>query len=218
LHKYKSAKLMTNVTMTATTSRQKILTYLHRQSAATATELARALRVTPADIRHHLSRLLADGLVEVGGLRRDGQRGRPHKIFRLSRPALGDSLPALASALMAEFFAAAPEEGRTAALRRLAGRISPAQPVPPGSHITRRLAATVEILNRMRYQAHWEAHAAGPRLILGQCPYAAIITDHPALCLMDKFFLEQHLSQPVEQLAKLEHNERGLPVCLFALR
>lgn len=209
---------MTNVTMTATTSRQKILTYLHRQSAATATELARALRVTPADIRHHLSRLLADGLVEVGGLRREGQRGRPHKIYRLSRPALGDNLPALASSLMAEFFSPAPDEQGATALRRLAARIAPAPPAPPGQHITRRLAATVETLNRMHYQAHWEAHATGPRLILGQCPYAAIIADHPALCMMDKFLLEGHLSQSVEQLAKLERNERGLPVCLFALR
>lgn len=209
---------MTNVTMTATTSRQKILTYLHRQSAATATELARALRVTPADIRHHLSRLLADGLVEVGGLRREGQRGRPHKIYRLSRPAMGDNLPALASALMAEFFTSAPDEGQVAALHRLADGISPVLPLPPGSHITRRLAAAVEALNKMHYQAHWEAHAAGPRLIFGQCPYAAIIADHPALCLMDKFLLEGHLSQPVEQLAKLERNERGLPICVFALR
>lgn len=209
---------MTNVTMSKPNSHQKILNYLRRQATATATELARALRVTPANIRHHLSRLLADGLVEVGGLRREGQRGRPHKIYHLSRLALGDNLPSLASAMMVELVDSLSGDDQQFILRRLAGRLGAVPALERTIPITRRLAVTVELLNQLRYQAHWEAHAGGPRLILGQCPYAAIIASHPVLCLMDKFLLEEHLSQTVQQLAKLERNERGLPICMFALR
>ena len=208
---------MTNVTLQKTNSRQKILNYLRKQTSATSVELGKALRVTPANIRHHLSRLLADGLVEVGGLRMDGARGRPHKIYCLSRLAFGDNLSALSSALLGEFIDSLPEAERPAFLRRLAERILPSLPVDRSTHITRRLAATVETLNQMHYQSHWEAHAAGPRLILGQCPYATIIAEHPALCLLDKSLMERQLSHPVEHLAKLERNERGLPICLFAL-
>lgn len=207
---------MTNVTLPRMNSRQKILNTLRKQNAATPVELAKALRLSPANIRHHLSRLLADGLVEVGGVRAEGVRGRPHKIYRLSRLALGDNLATLASGLLAQFVDDLESDGKSLALRRLAEQISPIRPLERSAHITRRLAQTIETLNRMHYQAHWEAHASGPRILLGQCPYAAIIASHPALCLLDKALLEMHLAQPVEQLTKLEQNERGLPVCLFA--
>ena len=102
-------------------------------------------------------------------------------------------------------------------MKRLAERMMP--DLPPGPMpLIRRLAVVIEALNRMHYQAHWEAHAAGPRLILGRCPYAGLVEHHPDLCLMDKAMLESRLLTRVEQLAKLEHNERGLPFCLFALR
>ena len=203
--------------MPQTTSRQKILSYLHKQSTATPVELGRALRLTTANIRHHLARLRADGLVEAAGRRMESTRGRPQVVYRLSRLALGDNLPALASALMDTLVDSISEAGQDAVLRRLAGQIAPDQPLEARMHITRRLAATVEILNRMHYQAHWEAHATGPRIILAQCPYAAIIDAHPSLCRLDKALLESHISQPVEQFAKLEPTERGLRVCMFDL-
>jgi predicted ArsR family transcriptional regulator len=198
-------------------SRQKILNYLRKQGTATSPELARVLRVTPANIRHHLGRLLADGLVDVDGVRVERQRGRPQKNYRLSRLAQGDNLAALADGLLAEFIETLPDAEKAQALRRLAGRIMPAPPEGP-MPLVRRLGIVVEALSRTHYQAHWEAHAAGPRLIFGQCPYASVIDSHPALCLMDKAMLEVQFTNPVEQLAKLERNERGLPICVFALR
>jgi predicted ArsR family transcriptional regulator len=84
-------------------------------------------------------------------------------------------------------------------------------------HITQRLAAAVRRLNDLEYQARWEAHALAPRVILGNCPYAAIIEGHPELCQMDAYLLENQLGQAVSQTAKLERNPQGLPVCVFAL-
>ncbi len=204
--------------MPKTTSRQKILTYLRKQAAATPIELAKALRSTPANIRHHLARLLADGLVEIGGRRMDAARGRPQVVYRLSRLTLGDNLAALSSALLTEFVQSLPESDQNALLDGLSRQLLIGQPATTGTHITRRLAATVEALNRMHYQAHWEAHATGPRLILAQCPYAAIIESHPLLCRMDKALLQGYLASPVEQIAKQEPTERGLPICVFSVR
>ena len=204
--------------MPKTTSRQKILTYLRKQAAATPIELAKALRSTPANIRHHLARLLADGLVEIGGRRMDAARGRPQVVYRLSRLTLGDNLAALSSALLTEFVQSLPESDQNALLDGLSRQLLIGQPATTGTHITRRLAAAVEALNRMHYQAHWEAHATGPRLILAQCPYAAIIESHPLLCRMDKSLLQGYLASPVEQVAKQELTERGLPICVFSVR
>ncbi len=174
--------------------------------------------MTPANARHHLARLLSDGLVEVGGVRAVSTRGRPNKIYRLSRLALGDNLAALASVLLARFVDSCPEPEQLVLLRELAARVLPVVPAEPGTAITRRLAVTVERLNQMHYAARWEARAGGPILILGQCPYAQVIDEHPVLCRFDKALLEYHLSSQVEQVAKLEQNERGQQVCLFLLR
>lgn len=203
--------------MPKTNSRQKILNYLRKQAVATPIELGKALRLTPSNIRHHLSRLAADGLVEVGGLRFAQGRGRPHKLYRLSRLALGDNLATLASVLFSDWVDSQSQTEQLVLMRRLAAKLSPVPPLERSASLTRRLAATVDVLNQMRYQAHWEAHATGPRLILGQCPYAAIIAQHSALCLLDQALLETQLSRQVEQLAKLEINDRGVPVCLFQL-
>jgi predicted ArsR family transcriptional regulator len=106
-----------------------------------------------------------------------------------------------------------PDEKRETGLRFLAQRL--AGETDLSLPIMKRLVRTVARLNELRYQAHWEASAVGPRLILGHCPYAAIIADHPELCRMDAFLLEARLGSSVEQTAKLQMSEKGLPFCAF---
>jgi predicted ArsR family transcriptional regulator len=94
---------------------------------------------------------------------------------------------------------------------RLAGETGGKSPV------RKRLIQAVERLNELNYQARWEASAVGPRLILGHCPYSAIVTEHPELCRMDSFLLEKQLGSSVEQVAKLQMSEKGLPFCAFLM-
>ena len=62
-------------------ARQKILNYLQEQRSATVDELSRVFRVTPANIRHHLSILTTQGSVKVIGLKAPTYRGRPSQIY-----------------------------------------------------------------------------------------------------------------------------------------
>ena len=70
--------------------------------SASAGEIARALDVTPADVRHHLGVLVSDGLVTVTGDRREG-RGRPVKLYGLSSALTGDNLAGLLDAALREW-------------------------------------------------------------------------------------------------------------------
>jgi predicted ArsR family transcriptional regulator len=72
-------------------------------------------------------------------------------------------------------------------------------------------------LNELEYQARWEAHARSPRIILGNCPYKGIIEEHPELCQMDVYLLENLTGEKAAQLSKLEKTPQGLPVCAFAV-
>jgi predicted ArsR family transcriptional regulator len=196
------------------TTRLRILDYLRKQQTASALDLSRALGMTRANIRHHLVVLESNELVEVIGQRREG-KGRPENIYGMSRRMLGDGLVELSSALLNEWFASLPEGEREAGLRSIAGRLGRGFGGAGTGPLPKRLTEMVRFLNELHYQARWEAGAAGARLVLGHCPFTAIIAKHPELCQMDAFLLGGCLRQGVEQVAKLERPGQGLPQCVF---
>ena len=209
--------MMTNV-MTNPTSRQKILAYLSQHPAASAEEISLSLRVTAANIRHHLSILVADGRVRLIGMRPEQGRGRPVRVYSPGETILGDNLETLAGALLDILAEANPVGLPEAILQSLATRLVPTPSGVKGAHITRRLAAAIEQLALCGYQARWEAHAAAPRVIIEGCPYAAIVQKHPELCRVDAIILEQLLQGGSRQTARMEKNSRGLSFCQFELR
>lgn len=190
------------------TARHKVLAYLNKTHTATAREISRALKIPAANVRHHLRVLASDGRLEVTSMRGREGRGRPEKVYSLPHSVLGDNLSALADALLAESDSVIQME---ALAQRLAGETKIAsQPV------TKRLNLAVEKLNQMNYHAHWEAGSAGPRIIFGHCPYAAIIEKHPELCRMDEALLREWMGQPADQIFKI--GQDGSSVCVFVVR
>jgi len=193
--------------MSGTSSRHKVLAYLTRTRTASVREIARALKMSAANVRHHLRVLVSDGRLELASVRERESRGRPEKLFTLPRAALGDNLSTLSDALLAE----AGTKVRVEALaKHLVGESDFAsQP------IVKRLNLIVEKLNQMNYHARWEAGREGPRVILGHCPYAAIIGKHPELCKMDAALLKDLMGQSAKQLSKIG-GDRSLS-CVFAM-
>lgn len=188
------------------TTRQRILEYLVRNRSASARELAGAMRMTPANARRHLGILLGDGRVKVV-LQRQIGRGRPEKLYRPAGTLVGDNLSELADAILSE---AGTKVRMDALARRLVGD-SRFGDLP----LARRLLKVVEFLNERGYQARWEAGPQGPQIILGNCPYGAVIADHPGLCRMDAHMLRKLLGGKLAQVAKLEPGASGVPYCLF---
>jgi len=191
-----------------TTSRQKVLAYLVKIRTASAREIARALKMSTATVRHHLRVLVSDGRLEAVSAREGEGRGRPEKVYSLPRAALGDNLSVLAEALLAEAGSGFDKE---ALAKRLAGESN-----FTGQSGAKRLNLAIEKLNRMNYHARWEAGSAGPRFIFGHCPYAAIIAKHPELCRMDGALLDEWMGRSVEQLSKIGVDRSS--VCVFGIR
>lgn len=197
-------------------TRQKIIEYLQDKPISSARQLSRALQVTPANIRHHLSVLKKEGVVEEAGSRPASGRGRPTRLFTLTQVSQQHNLALLAAALLDELLDGSQPEERAAAMQRLAQRLQPSS-TGAGS-LPQRLYAAVRSLDGMHYRARWEAHAHSPRLILGHCPYLSIVADHPELCSLDASLLGALLGVPVVQLEKLARDDRGAVHCIFALK
>jgi predicted ArsR family transcriptional regulator len=195
-------------------TRQQILDHLERRRQATAAELSRALRVTAANIRHHLAILEQDGWVEVAGKRPPKGKGRPTRVYALSPRRQEDNLSGLLCALLKQI----PSEERPAAFASLAETLSAhTPPLPAEHHLTRHLIQTVKCLNAMHYRARWEAHAAAPRIRINHCPYAAIVEECPEVCQLDAYLLEHLLHRGVRQIARRKESSSGGPYCLFAI-
>jgi predicted ArsR family transcriptional regulator len=211
------------------TSRQQVLDYVRAQRVATAGDLSRAMQMTEANARHHLKVLAVEGLVAEIGRRPPRGKGRPEHLYGLSEQAAGHNLNHLACGLLDEMLAGVSEERKVQLLNRLAehmaaavgcgaGQETHAETLPLRSaHLTQRLYQTVRLLDRYNYEARWEAHSIAPRLILGHCPYAAIIEDHPELCQLDRFLLERLVGGAVSQTAGRQLDPRGARQCVFII-
>jgi len=190
------------------TARQKVLAHLKKTRASSAREIARALKMSAPNVRHHLSILCSDGRVEQVAINNREGRGRPEKLYSLSQAALGDNLSALTNALLTE-------AGKRLNVDALADHILESNQFT-NLPITKRLVFLVEKLNDMNYQARWEAGAEGPRLIFGRCPYGKVIEGHPELCKMDEAMVGKAIGKPVLLSAKSETGNRAF--CPFIFR
>ena len=190
-----------------TTVRQKVLAHLNKNRSVSAREIARALQLSAATVRHHLRVLTADGRLEMTSVRgRDG-RGRPEKVYSLPASVLGDNLAALSDILLTE---AKPVLKIDVLAKRLAG-----QSDLSSQSLAKRLNLTIEKLNQMNYHARWEAGSEGPRIIFTHCPYAAIIEKHPELCQMDEALIRERIGQAAVQIFKT--GKEGSTICVFVV-
>jgi len=193
-----------------TTVRQKVLAHLKKTRTASAREIARALKMSAPNVRHHLSVLCSDGRVDFVSVNNREGRGRPEKMYSLSEAALGDNLPALTNALLTE-------AGPKLNVEPLANRILDAGQFA-SLPITKRLSLLVEKLNEMHYPTHWEAGSEGPRIIFGRCPYAKVIAGHSEICKMDAMVLSAALGRAVIPSPKNDSSGRGACPFVFQVK
>jgi predicted ArsR family transcriptional regulator len=197
-------------------ARQKILNFIIEQQSTTVAELSKVFKVTPANIRHHLSILVGQGSVNVIGQKAAAFRGRPAQIYSCTQQSNQNNLDHLTDALLSNFFLNYGPEEANVLLKKIASQMVAKFPLDVNNP-TRRLYSSIRTLNHMNYQAHWEAHVENPRIMLGHCPYRAILNDHPEVCQMDAFVLQALLDTPVQQIEKLTLNTKGLPQCIFIM-
>jgi predicted ArsR family transcriptional regulator len=201
------------------TTRQRVLDLVVRRPGASSAQIGRALRLSPAAVRHHLRILRTEGRIVSDGASKGASRGRPPESYRPSAMLLGDNLGLISDRLLRAWprdqDASAPPE-MIAALAE--GLLQQLGPVAAGGALAGRLADLVAALDGAHYHARWEAGSEGPRIILGHCPYEAILEAHPELCLMDQQALALYTDTDATQLARIDVRGHSVNQCVFALR
>jgi len=191
-----------------TSTRKTIIETIRSRHQVTTDELARLAEVTESNVRHHLRKLITEGLVVKTGRRIVSGRGRPAEVYELAEQP--DNIAALASHFLDQ------NGGNEMGMARLAAAFAPAR-ADDRAHITQRLVSAMAKLNRLNYRARWEPDPEGPQVIFAHCPFIEIIDEHPELCVMDRFILERITGGGAVQIEKLEANNEGALQCRFRI-
>lgn len=198
-------------------SRQLLLNRLKRSGAGTIPELAGEVGLNVETVRHHLSALGSQGLVERRGTRSAGP-GRPEVVYGLTSGAEslfprreGEVLRALVvhlketgnESLLKEFFESYIGGRRAEALARVAPLEGRA-----------RLEEAARILSELGFMALAESGDAeeGERLRLCHCPLREIVDVTSIPCRAELGFVRELMG---ERLARLSYIPAGDASCTY---
>lgn len=192
-------------------TRQSILDFLSARGSASALQMAQAFAMSVQNLRRHLHILQQRGLIAERQMPKEG-RGRPQLRYMLTTQAQPDHLAGLSSALLHGL--------RANGLRPLAQRLAGTQggQSRPARNTSQRLLSAIQRLEPLGYRPRWEARTGGPQVVLGHCPFAAIIEQHPELCQVDGYMLEELLGTDAEQTSKLQPGPQGTLQCMFRIK
>lgn len=180
---------------------------------ATAADIAKRLKLTPAAVRRHLDHLLESGVVETRDDRPRGARGRgrPAKAFKIadaSRDRFGHLYDAIASEAL-DFIRS--RDGDDAVMEFAQQRAVETER-RIGVHITElplsmRGEALASALTAEGYAASVTSNALGIQICQHHCPVAHVAKDHPELCEAETQMFSRVLGSHVQRLATIAHGD-----------
>jgi predicted ArsR family transcriptional regulator len=199
--------------------RAAVLEEVKRGGPVTAETLALQLGITGMAVRQHLDRLEQSGLVhhEIGG----GARGRPSKLWRVTRRAEGyfpDAHSALASDLIAQTRQAFGEEGleRLVALRTAEQQRAYSPRVAAKKTLKARLEALARIRSEEGYMAEVrrEPEYGAWLLLEHHCPICAAARACSGLCRGELSLFQRVLGDSV-RVERVSHILAGADRCAY---
>ena len=189
----------------ANETRDVIVRTLRTQGKCTIKELADAASVSPVSVRHHISNLQVQGLVNVEE-RRQGV-GRPRHVYSLTEQAL-ELFPTrylrLTNRLIDEMKESLPEGKVLELFAAVASSMAEtyAQQLK-GLPLEERMQRLTELLSAEGFEA--DLQQRGDVLVIRElsCPYLHVGKEHPEVCQVDQDFIATALSLPVERVTCL---------------
>ena len=183
-------------------TRERILLNLLKKPRTTISELAEAVGINPISVRHHLSSLLAAGLITseeerhgvgrprlVYSLTEDGMEKFPSRYLRLTSRLLDQLKESMPEAMVSKLFAQMADD--------LAEEY---QEKMQGLGIEERLDLVKILLADEGFTLEWEKIDEQYRIHEINCPYYQIGQNHPEVCTVDQTLLSKMLAVPASKM------------------
>lgn len=198
-------------------TREKILQTLLRKPRSTINELAEAVGINPISVRHHLTNLQMEGLVE-GQEERHGV-GRPRLAYILTEDGM-EHFPTKYLRLATRLLSQMKETMPGPVVHQMFGRIAEDlvkdyESDIQGLTLEERLDLVKELLAKEGFTVEWEKKDGNYQIHEISCPYYQIGVAHPEVCTMDQTLISKMLALPAN---KIQCILDGGPHCTYVVQ
>jgi predicted ArsR family transcriptional regulator len=199
------------------TTRKKILAYLQRNPGQSAGDLAEQFDLSLGAVRHHLTNLEKDALIEGESLRQP--IGRPSIVYELTEKG-EESFPKQYDRLSNVMLDTIKEEQGSHSLgkflRRVADRIIKQSGLDlyADHSVEQRARSLAQIMDREGFSLEWQREDNELRVIQHACPYQSVVGKHPEVCQLDEHLIENVIGKPIR---RVEHRSKGDCSCIFSI-
>ena len=183
-------------------TRDKILQTLLQNPRSTIITLAEAVGINPISVRHHLTNLQMEGLVE--GLEERHGVGRPRLVYVLTDEGM-ERFPTrymqLTTRLLSQMKDTMPGPVVTNLFNQMAeDLVSKYSSDMQSLSMEERLNLVQEILAHEGFNVNWEKKGEQYQINEISCPYYQIGVAHPEVCTVDQTLISKMLALPVNKV------------------
>jgi predicted ArsR family transcriptional regulator len=197
-------------------TREKVLQTLAGKPRSTIVEIAEAVGINAISVRHHLTSLQAESLVNaeeerhgvgrprlVYFLTEKGMEKFPTRYFRLTKNLLGQIKDTLSEKDINNIF------------QKMADQISKEyEPVVKTLNFEERLELVKNVMAEEGFELSWKKNGSKYSINEVSCPFYQIGKEHPEICLFDKTLIANLLAIPN---SKIEHIKKPGSSCVFVI-
>ena len=183
-------------------TRDKILQTLLKKPRSTINDLADVVGINPISVRHHLTNLQMEGLVEAKEERHGV--GRPRLVYVLTDEGM-EHFPTRYLRLTTRLLAQMKESMPGPMVSKLFGQIAEdlaneyARDVK-GLSMEERLDLVKDLLAQEGFTMEWEKKGSQYQIHEVACPYYQIGVAHPEVCVVDQTLISKMLALPANKV------------------
>lgn len=187
-----------------TYTRDRVLNTLLSKQRCTVNELAESVGINAISVRHHISKLEADGLVtsdeELHGV------GRPRRVYFLTEAGL-EHFPTrymrLTLRLLEQLKESLPEPMVEKLFAQMAHEMVEDyadEAETDGLSMEERLKRMQELLAKEGFNVEWEQQGEQYHIRETNCPYLHVTQNHPEVCSVDQTLISALLDVPAQKV------------------
>ncbi|MBL8100174.1 MAG: winged helix-turn-helix transcriptional regulator [Anaerolineales bacterium] len=183
-------------------TRNKILQTLLKKPKSTINEMAEVVGINPISVRHHLTNLQMEGLVEAQEERHGV--GRPRLVYLLTSEGM-EQFPTrylqLTKRLITQMKESMPAETVSTLFGQIADNlVSQYEHDVKGLSMEARLDFVKDLLAQEGFTVEWEKKDDSYQIHETSCPYYQIGIAHPEVCTVDQTLISKMLALPVNKV------------------
>jgi len=183
-------------------TRQRVLRTLLAHERSTINDLALSVDINPISVRHHISKLEADGL--VNSVEEKHGVGRPRRLYFLSEKGR-EQFPTRYLRLIIRLLEQLKESLPDAMVNRLFSQIardmaSDYETLLNDLNMEERLNLVTKLLAEEGFAVEWEKEGNEYHIREISCPYYHLGQSYPEICSVDQTLISTMLSVPVEKI------------------